>query len=55
MSDRAERLYLECPCCGDDGAESDANGEFYDGQPADLRVCRLSVGGQRNRPLDQQR
>ncbi len=33
MSDRAERLYLECPCCGDDGAESDDGGEFYDGQP----------------------
>ena len=25
--------YLECPCCGDDGAESDAHGLFYDGQP----------------------
>jgi hypothetical protein len=25
--------YLECPCCGDEGAESDAAGEFYDGQP----------------------
>ncbi len=24
--------YLECPCCGDDGAVSDDNGEFYDGQ-----------------------
>jgi hypothetical protein len=24
---------LECPCCGDDGAYPDKNGEFYDGQP----------------------
>lgn len=24
--------YLECPCCGDDGAESDGEGCFYDGQ-----------------------
>ena len=24
--------YLECPCCGDDGAASDAEGCFYDGQ-----------------------
>lgn len=24
---------LECPCCGDDGATSDAEGLFYDGQP----------------------
>lgn len=24
--------YLECPCCGDEGAESDANGYFLDGQ-----------------------
>jgi hypothetical protein len=24
---------LECPCCGDVGAEADAKGEFYDGQP----------------------
>jgi hypothetical protein len=23
---------LECPCCGDVGAESNAVGEFYDGQ-----------------------
>ena len=30
---RIERThYLECPCCGDDGAASDENGEFYDGQ-----------------------
>ena len=26
-------MYLECPCCGDDGAASNAEGEFYDGQP----------------------
>lgn len=32
MSESA-RTYLECPCCGDDGAESDADGLFYDGQP----------------------
>jgi hypothetical protein len=25
--------YLECPCCGDDGAESDSAGYFYDCQP----------------------
>ncbi len=25
--------YLECPCCGDDGAISDAEGCFVDGQP----------------------
>ncbi len=24
---------LECPCCGDTGAESDANGLFHDEQP----------------------
>lgn len=24
--------YLECPCCGDDGAASDGEGGFYDGQ-----------------------
>ena len=24
--------YLECPCCGDDGAVSNADGEFFDGQ-----------------------
>jgi hypothetical protein len=24
---------LECPCCGDDGAVSDASGYFTDGQP----------------------
>ncbi len=23
---------IECPCCGDDGATSDADGFFYDGQ-----------------------
>jgi hypothetical protein len=26
-------LYLECPCCGSDGAASDARGWFHDGQP----------------------
>jgi len=26
------REYLECPCCGDDGAESDDEGLFSDGQ-----------------------
>jgi hypothetical protein len=25
--------FLECPCCGDDGALSDAEGYFADGQP----------------------
>jgi hypothetical protein len=25
--------YLECPCCGDDGAASDGEGGFFDGQP----------------------
>jgi hypothetical protein len=29
----SEIAYLECPCCGDDGAVSDADGLFYDGQP----------------------
>jgi hypothetical protein len=24
--------FLECPCCGDDGAQSDADGYFMDGQ-----------------------
>ena len=26
------KSYIECPCCGDDGAESDIEGYFYDGQ-----------------------
>jgi hypothetical protein len=26
------RECLECPCCGDDGAMSGADGLFYDGQ-----------------------
>lgn len=30
---RAARVYLECPCCGDEGAESDEDGCFTDGQP----------------------
>lgn len=25
-------MYLECPCCGDDGAVSDSKGLFVDGQ-----------------------
>ena len=25
--------YLECPCCGDEGAASDGEGGFFDGQP----------------------
>jgi hypothetical protein len=25
--------YMECPCCGCEGAEADEHGEFYDGQP----------------------
>ncbi len=28
-----EEQYLECPCCGCDGAKSDADGYFTDGQP----------------------
>lgn len=24
---------IECPCCGCDGAESDADGFYWDGQP----------------------
>jgi len=24
---------LECPCCGDDGADANEEGFFYDGQP----------------------
>lgn len=26
------KVYMECPCCGDDGAESDEDGFFFDGQ-----------------------
>ena len=26
-------VYLECPCCGDDGAVGDERDEFFDGQP----------------------
>lgn len=29
---REHATTLECPCCGDDGAVADANGEFHDGQ-----------------------
>jgi hypothetical protein len=28
-----EHTYLECPCCGCEGAESDDDGMFYDDQP----------------------
>lgn len=28
----ALRLFLECPCCGDVGAEADEEGLFTDGQ-----------------------
>jgi hypothetical protein len=31
---RVERVrYLECPCCGEEGAEADKDGMFTDGQP----------------------
>ena len=26
------KTYIECPCCGCEGAESDCDGMFYDGQ-----------------------
>jgi len=32
MNTKTETLYLECPCCGDDGAEANWAGEFVDGQ-----------------------
>lgn len=40
-------VYLECPCCGDDGAVSDARGRFADGQPL-ICGCRgwVSVDGE---------
>jgi hypothetical protein len=28
--------YIECPCCGEEGAETDSNGEYFDGQ---LLIC----------------
>jgi len=31
--------YLECPCCGAEGAVSDADGLFHDGQ---LLICGCS-------------
>ena len=31
--------YLECPCCGDDGAAADGEGWFFDGQPL---ICGCS-------------
>ncbi len=27
------KTYLECPCCGAEGAESNERGLYYDGQP----------------------
>jgi hypothetical protein len=34
MAEMAGKLtYIECPCCGDDGAASDGEGWFLDGQP----------------------
>jgi hypothetical protein len=33
--------YIECPCCGDVGAEADKDGYFFDGQ--DL-VCGCAGG-----------
>ncbi len=40
-----ETMYLECPCCGCEGAESDVDGMFFDGQPL---ICgcagHVSVG-----------
>ena len=32
MTDELVR-YIECPCCGCEGAEADADGMFTDGQP----------------------
>ena len=32
----AEHTFLECPCCGCEGAESDDEGMFFDGQ---LLIC----------------
>ena len=29
----AEREYLECPCCGDEGAYPHEDGYYYDGDP----------------------
>jgi hypothetical protein len=31
--------FLECPCCGCEGAESSAAGMFFDGQPL---ICGCS-------------
>lgn len=33
--------YLECPCCGNDGAVSNDRGEFHDGQSL---ICDCSGG-----------
>jgi hypothetical protein len=33
MSDQTPAKYLECPCCGEEGSEADADGLFTDGQP----------------------
>jgi len=27
------KQWMECPCCGDDGAESDDDGMWFEGQP----------------------
>lgn len=35
MAQQTVRDYLECPCCGDTGKESDADGYFYDGDDLD--------------------
>lgn len=34
-----ETEYLECPCCGDEGALPDEDGYYYDGQ---ILVCGCS-------------
>jgi hypothetical protein len=34
--------YLECPCCGDVGAEPHTDGDYYDGDPL-LCGCNGSV------------
>ena len=33
------RTYLDCPCCGDYGAESDSDGHFYDCQDV-ICLCK---------------
>ena len=34
------KYYLECPCCGCEGAESDDEGLFYEDQPT---LCGCAV------------